>query len=134
MRRGVYIIIPMFRYNPNLKRLARQLRKQSTLAEVLLWRHLKGRRRRGVDFHRQKPIGEFIIDFFAPKPVLAVEIDGDTHRFKEQEDLERQRKLETLGICFLRFSDRQAKIGIDSIVQTIDDWIEAWEEQQKKQS
>jgi very-short-patch-repair endonuclease len=123
----------MLHYNPRLKHLARALRKQSTLSEVLLWRHLKGRQRRGVDFHRQKPIDEFIVDFFASKPMLAVEIDGDTHRFKDQEDLERQRKLEALGICFLRFSDRQVKTKIDYIIQAIDDWIEAWEEQQKKQ-
>lgn len=114
----------MLRYHPDLKRLARQLRKQSTLAEVLLWRHLKGRQRCGVDFHRQKPIDEFIVDFFAPELMLAVEIDGDSHQFKGREDLERQLRLEALGIRFLRFSDRQIKTKIDSVVKAIDDWIE----------
>ena len=114
----------MLRYNPNLKRLARELRKRSTLAEVLLWRHLKGRQRHGVDFHRQKPIGEYIVDFFAPELMLAVEIDSDSHRLKEREDIERQRKLEVLGIRFLRFTDRQVKTNIDGVVQEIDDWIE----------
>jgi very-short-patch-repair endonuclease len=123
----------MLHYNPRLKHLARALRKQSTLSEVLLWRHLKGRQRRGVDFHRQKPIDEFIIDFFASQPMLAVEIDGDTHRFKGTEDLERQRKLETLGIRFLRFGDRLVKTNINCVVRTIDDWIEAWEKQEKRQ-
>jgi len=56
--------------------------------------------------------------------MLAVEIDGDSHRFREQEDIERQRKLEALGIRFLRFSDRQVKTNIDGVVQEIDDWIE----------
>jgi very-short-patch-repair endonuclease len=104
------------------------------LAEVLLWRHLKGRQRRGVDFHRQKPIDEYIVDFFAPELMLAVEIDGDTHRFKEQEDIERQQKLEALGISFLRISDRRVKTGIDYVIHAIDDWIETWEEQRKKQN
>ena len=114
----------MLHYDPELKRLARQLRRQSTLAEVLLWQHLKGRKRCGIDFHRQKPIDQFIVDFFAPGLMLAVEIDGDSHRFKEQEEIERQRELEALGIRILRFSDRQAKTNIDGVVQEIDDWIE----------
>ena len=115
----------MLRYNPKLKSLARELRKLSTLAEVLLWRHLKGRQRCGVDFHRQKPIGEFIVDFFAPRLMLAVEIDGDTHRFKGAEDAERQRKLEAVGIRFLRFSDREVKANADGVAQAIDHWIES---------
>jgi very-short-patch-repair endonuclease len=121
----------MLHYNPKLTHLARALRKQSTLSEILLWRHLKGRQRCGVDFHHQKPIDEFIIDFFAPEPMLAVEIDGDTHRLKGTEDLERQRKLETLGIRFLRFGDRLVKTDIDSVVRAIDDWIEVWEKREK---
>ena len=114
----------MLRYNPNLKRLARELRKRSTLAEVLLWRHLKGRQRHGVDLHRQKPIGEYIVDFFAPELMLAVEIDGDSHQFKGGEDVDRQQKLEAMGIRFLRFTDRQVKTNIDGVVREIDDWIE----------
>jgi very-short-patch-repair endonuclease len=124
----------MLRYDPKLKPLARQLRRQSTLAEVLLWQHLKGRKRCGIDFHRQKPIGQFIVDFFAQKLMLAVEIDGDSHRFKNREDIERQRELEALGIRFLRFSDRHVKTRIDYVIQAVDDWIRAWEQQEKRQS
>ena len=110
-----------------MSHLARQLRKQSTLAEVLLWRRLKGRQRRGVDFHRQKPVGEYIVDFFAPGPMLAVEIDGETHRFKEREDVERQRNLEAMGITVLCFEDRLVKRATDGVARIIDDWLEAWE-------
>jgi very-short-patch-repair endonuclease len=117
----------MLHYNPRLKSLARALRTRSTLSEVLLWRQLKGRQRRGIDFHRQKPVGEFIIDFFAAAPMLAVEIDGDTHRFKDKEDLDRQRKLEALGIHFLRFDDWLVKTNIDGVTRTIDAWLEDWE-------
>jgi len=55
------IILP---YNPMLKERAREPRKNSTLSEVLLWRHLKGKQMLGHDFDRQKPIGNFIVDFF----------------------------------------------------------------------
>lgn len=119
----------MLHYNPRLRRLARDLRKQSTLAEVLLWRHLKGRQRRGVDFDRQKPIDEYIVDFFAAKLMLAIEIDGDTHRYKGVTDNERQRRLERLGIRFLRFKDQAVKADLANVVRAIDCWIEDWEKE-----
>ncbi len=112
------------RYDPNLKLLARGLRNKSTLAEILLWKHLKGRQRRGFDFHRQCPIDRYIVDFFAPKLMLAVEIDGDTHRFKSDEDSVRQRHLESLGIRFLRFGDTEVKRNTVGVVAIIDTWID----------
>ena len=54
-------IIP---YNPKLKELARQLRNDSTKTEIFLWLKLKGKQMYGYDFHRQKPIDNYILDFF----------------------------------------------------------------------
>ncbi|GEO06149.1 hypothetical protein AAE02nite_38130 [Adhaeribacter aerolatus] len=54
-------IIP---YQPHLKQLARQLRNNSTLAEVLLWNELKGKKLNGYDFDRQKPLDAYIVDFY----------------------------------------------------------------------
>lgn len=51
-------------YNPKLKPLARQLRNNSTKAEIRLWGYLKGKQMHGYDFHRQKPIDNYIADFF----------------------------------------------------------------------
>lgn len=113
------------RYRKDLKPLARELRNKSTLAEVLLWKHLKGRQRCGFDFHRQRPIGDYIVDFFAPRLRLAIEIDGDTRRFKCEEDEVRQRALESLGIRFLRFGDAEVKSNTLGIVAKIDAWIAA---------
>ena len=76
-------IIP---YDPKLKQLARELRNKSTLAEVLLWKHLKGKQIQGYDFHRQKPLDQYIVDFFCSELMLAIEIDGDSHDYKERED------------------------------------------------
>lgn len=114
-------------YDPALKRLARELRNHSTLAEVLLWKHLKGRQRRGIDFHRQRPVDRYILDFFAPKLMLAVEIDGETHRFKEDDDKVRQTRLESLGIRFLRFGDLEVKRSASAVAARIDVWMEAQE-------
>ena len=68
-------------YNPKLKALSRQLRKNSTLAEVILWQNIKGKAF-GYEFHRQVPINEFIVDFFCHELLLAIEIDGNTHDYK----------------------------------------------------
>lgn len=96
--------------NPKLKALARKLRKNSTLGEVLLWNELKQRKMRGYQFIRQKPIGEFIVDFFCSTLKLIIEIDGEaSHRFKLTEDMERQDWLEKLGLSVLRLSENQVR-------------------------
>jgi very-short-patch-repair endonuclease len=111
-------------YNPKLKSTARMLRKQSTLAEVLLWNELKGKRLLGYDFHRQKPIQKYIIDFFSPRLMLAIEIDGASHIDKAEEDEERQRNLQSLGIRFLRFRDDEVKRDLGGVAEAIRLWIQ----------
>jgi very-short-patch-repair endonuclease len=108
----------IFPYNPKLVPLAKKLRKNSTLSEVLLWNRLKNNQL-GFDFHRQKPIGNYIVDFYCPDLLLAIEIDGNSHRFKAKEDLERQKELEEMGVEFLRFTDLQVKKEIDQVVEDI---------------
>lgn len=66
-------------YNPKLIPLARKLRNNSTRSEILLWEELKNRKMLGYRFLRQKPIEEFIVDFFNNKLKLVIEIDGDSH-------------------------------------------------------
>jgi very-short-patch-repair endonuclease len=112
-------------YSPNLKELARKLRKSSTLSEVLLWRHLKGKQMLGYDFHRQKPIDNYIVDFFCKDLMLAIEIDGVSHDFEEVyvKDNVRQQRLESFGVHFLRFDDREVKKDINNVLQAIENWI-----------
>ena len=111
-------------YNPALKDKARKLRNNSTLAEVLLWNEIKKKKLKGYDFHRQKPIDNYIVDFFCFKLMLAIEIDGISHATKVEEDEIRQKKLESFGIRFLRFDDYQVKMDMESVIKTIEKWIE----------
>lgn len=111
-------------YNPELKEKARALRNNSTNTEILLWGFLKGRQVRGYDFHRQKPIGEYIVDFFCNELMLAIEIDGTSHAGKEKYDSERQTKLEKLGVRFLRFDDDYVYYSCDGVIRTIEKWID----------
>ena len=111
-------------YNPALKEKARQLRNDSTKTEILLWTFLKGRQLRGYDFHRQKPIDEYIVDFFCSELMLAIEIDGVSHIGKEMYDTERQNRLEKLGVRFLRFKDDDVFYNCDYVVKEIEKWVD----------
>ena len=110
-------------YNPKLKQLARNLRNRSTLAEVLLWNHLKSKQMLEYQFLRQKPIGNFIVDFFCPKLRLVLEIDGESHYGKEAADFEKQTYLESLGLAVLRVDDDQVKQDLDGVLTNIEKWI-----------
>jgi very-short-patch-repair endonuclease len=108
-----------------VKEKARQLRNDSTKTEILLWTFLKGRQLRGFDFHRQKPIDEYIVDFFCSELMLAIGIDGVSHIGKEMYDTERQNRLEKLGVRFLRFKDDDVFYYCDYVVKEIERWIDA---------
>jgi len=95
-----------------------------TLSEILLWQQIKGKQFLGFDFHRQKPILDYVVDFYCPKLKLVIEIDGDTHIGKEQEDKVRQERIEALGLHVLRYSDLEVKTNMDGILMHIKEWIE----------
>lgn len=88
-------------YNPKLKELARELRKNMTLGEVLFWQEIRDEKL-GYQFHRQIPILNYIVDFFCHELQLGIEVDGSSHDHSKtsEEDLERQTELEELGIFF----------------------------------
>jgi very-short-patch-repair endonuclease len=113
-------IIP---YNPDLKDLAKELRRNMTLSEVLLWNELKHKQMSGYDFDRQRPIGNFIVDFYCKDLFLAIEIDGDTHIYRNDYDEERQRVLEKLGVHFLKFEDIEVKKNMNNVLRVIEEWI-----------
>jgi very-short-patch-repair endonuclease len=108
-------IIP---YNPDLKVLARKLRSNSTLSEVLLWQKIKDRTF-GYEFHRQVPIDEYIVDFYCHELHLAIEIDGNTHDYNYENDQERQQRLEGFGIRFLRVSDQNVKQNMNDVLRAL---------------
>ena len=94
-------------YNPALKELARELRNNMTFAEKATWRMLNGKQFKGYDFHRQKPIGEFIADFYCYDLRLVIEIDGITHLDKDviRKDRIKSQYFTSIGLNILRFSD-----------------------------
>jgi very-short-patch-repair endonuclease len=107
-------------YNPKLKEIARELQKNSTLGEVLLWKQIKGRSL-GVEFHRQVPIDNFIVDFYCHELLLAVEIDGRIHLRKDvrSNDLHGQNRLEELGVRFIRINDADARTKLPEVLKAL---------------
>ena len=110
-------------YDHNLKEKARYLRNNSTLSEVLLWNEIK-KKKLGYDFHRQKPILKYIVDFYCSQLKLVIEIDGSSHNDKEAYDKRRQKDIQTLGICFIRFKEHEIRDNLDRCVEVIKNWIE----------
>ena len=69
----------MLNYNKNLKQVSQKLRGSMTDAELLLWSKLKGKQVKGLQFYRQKIIGNYIVDFYCAKAGLVIEVDGGQH-------------------------------------------------------
>ncbi|MDF2452150.1 MAG: methylase [Bacteroidota bacterium] len=108
-------------YNPKLKDLAKQLRQQGNLSEVLLWKKIKNKSL-GFEFHRQVPIDNYIVDFYCHELMLAIEVDGNSHLNSEVQvnDVRRQELLELLGVNFIRFNDLEVKKNMNDVIRCLE--------------
>ncbi|NER12710.1 DUF559 domain-containing protein [Leptobacterium flavescens] len=113
----------MIPYDPKLKELAKSLRKNSTLSEVLLWQKIK-QRAYGFQFHRQVPMLDYIVDFYCHELKLVIEIDGNSHDHKYFYDMKRQGRLEAYGVRFLRFSNAEVKNNMFGVLLALEETIE----------
>src|SRR5678816_3512575 len=109
-------IIP---YNPKLKGLAKRLRQNMTFSEVKLWNEIKNGKLMGYDFDRQRPIGNFIVDFYCKDLKLAIEIDGVTHEDEDilLKDKIRQEELETFGVACLLYNALLVLNKVEAVVR-----------------
>ena len=112
-------------YNKNLKYNARQLRNNMTEAEQKLWLRLRQKQLLGLQFYRQKPILNFIVDFYCPAASLIIECDGSQHLNEKglKYDLLRDQALTQLNLTVLRFNNLQILHELDAVVQTIESVI-----------
>jgi very-short-patch-repair endonuclease len=118
---GDFSFFLMLRYKANLKQSSRLLRKNLTDSERVLWSRLRGKQLSGVQFYRQKPLGDYIVDFYAPQAKLVVEVDGSQHLEGQQadEDRRRDKDLESVGLRVLRFNSREVLAEIEAVVEAI---------------
>ena len=108
--------------------LARNLRRQNTWAEKLLWSWLRDRRFSVYKFRRQHSFGQYILDFFCVEAFLNIELDGSRHGFPEQQklDAERDAWLARAGVKVLRFWNARLRREKEFVRETI------WRELQQR--
>ena len=106
-----------------------KLRNDSTLSEILLWKELRAGKMMGYKFNRQKPLLNYIVDFYCKPLKLVIEVDGVSHDNEEgyDRDIVRQKELEKIGLNFLRFDDLDVKKNMSSVLRTIEGYIEDFE-------
>lgn len=116
-------------YNQNLKLLARNHRNDSTKSEIILWQELKGKKILGYKFLRQKPIGNYIVDFFCNKLKLAIGLDDYTHQFDDVivKDEKKEMYLNSIGITVLRFNDNDVINDMNNVLRGIESYILVFE-------
>ena len=109
-------------YNKNLKQASRDLRKNMTEAEQLLWSRLRSKQLLGLQFYRQKPLLNYIVDFYCPAANVVIECDGSQHFTEDglEADRIRDEALAQLGLKVLRFDNGQVMGQIDDVVDLVD--------------
>jgi very-short-patch-repair endonuclease len=100
---------------------ARELRKDMTRAEAILWPFIRKQRVKGVIFRRQHPIDIFVVDFYCHKHKLVIEVDGGVHDLPEiiEKDENRKCELEQYGIRVIRFSNEEVITETEKVIEKI---------------
>lgn len=110
-------------YNvPNLKYKRQYLRNNATEVEKILWNRLKNSQL-GLKFRRQFSVSGYILDFYCPTVKLAIELDGEIHKFKTQYDRHRDQYLEAMEIKTIRFTNDQVTNDLKNVIKKILEYL-----------
>ncbi len=116
-----------WRTNPDLweklKPIAYEKRHEPTDAEKELWKYLRKHQLHGLSFRRQHCIGRFIVDFYCKRAKLVIEVDGEIHRYQKEEDLIRQKYLESHELKVLRFSNNMVLNNVEEVIVQINSYL-----------
>ena len=128
--RGLFAVLnynlamPVKNINPGQKvtkeklQRAKELRREMTPAEKILWNELRANKL-GVHFRRQQVIAGFIVDFYCHRAGLVVEVDGDVHDLQQEEDARREKVLSELGLRIVRFGNDEVVRDLSTVVGRI---------------
>ena len=108
-------------YNKNMKLRARELRNNMTESEIILWSKLKSKQLKDAQFYRQKPIGNYIVDFYCAKFNIVIELDGSQHFTEDAMEYDKLRDeyLKAVGLKVLRFTNLQIKNQLNEVLKAI---------------
>jgi len=101
---------------------AKELRRDMTPAEKILWQELRANKL-GVHFRRQQVIAGFIVDFYCHKAGLVVEVDGDIHDLQQEEDARREKALSEMGLRIVRFGNEEVVKNLSAVVGKVRDLV-----------
>ncbi len=104
---------------------AKELRRNMTPAEKILWQELRSNKL-GVHFRRQQVIAGFIVDFYCHKAALVIEVDGDVHDLQQEEDARREKVLSEMGLRIVRFRNEEVVKDLSAVVGKILENISGW--------
>ena len=104
-----------------LTHFAKNLRKQSTDTEQVVWKHLRAKHFKGLKFRRQQPVGKYIVDFVCFEKKIIIELDGGQHAMlsEKQKDVERDKWFEAQGYIVLRFWDNEVLMNMQEVLEVI---------------
>lgn len=112
----------MLHYKNKLKSFSRDLRSNQTPAEQILWQYLRRKQIEGIQFSRQKPIGPYIVDFYAKAAKLVIELDGSQH-YEEgvhtEYDQKRDEFLKNKNLHVMRFNNLEIFYNLETVIQVI---------------
>lgn len=108
------------RTSPKIFKRAKELHRQMTPAEARLWARLRAHRMNGIHFRNQHAIGNYVVDFCAPRKKLIIELDGSQHLDQEEYDIERIVFLVSKGYHILRFWNNEVMDDIEGVMRAID--------------
>ena len=109
--------------NRDLTFYAKKNRHAGILAEVLFWQQVHKGKFHGINFNRQKVIGNYIVDFYIPSLSLVIEIDGWSHNYKEEYDFVRDNYLKSLGLVIYKIDDIEIKKNLGWVMDSLKDFI-----------
>ncbi len=111
----------MLPYKKTLKPFARNLRRNLTNAEIILWSRLRRKQLMGVQFYRQKPIAGYIADFYCASCSLVIELDGDSHYQDDAQEYDRIRDefMRSMGLRILRFTNQDVEQNLEAVLSKI---------------
>ena len=98
---------------------ARELRREMTPAEKILWKHVKANRLNGLHFRRQQIVHGYFADFYCHQHELIVEVDGGIHELRQEYDAEREEYLNSPGLRVIRFTNDEITKNLNHVLQKI---------------
>jgi very-short-patch-repair endonuclease len=118
-KRDIHNIVIGQKVTPIKIQCAKELRREMTQDEKILWQHLRANRLNGFHFRRQQIIDGFIADFYCHAARLVIEVDGKIHQQQAEYDAERDRVLSARGLRLLRIKNEEVRQNLNSVLVRI---------------